>query len=190
MPVRFGNFAARNDFDVVAYWTLQNMGVGNRAQINVARSRLRQSDYERLEVLNAVRLEVATGYVQALTRFAQIATAERAVRSGIDSFKEDMIRIRNNEGLPIEVLDSLRLLGRARFEYLNAIAEYNASQFELYVALGQPPANALARPANQPNQAPPLFQDGADDSLPQAPRPPSAAKLTPASAKRSHWSSW
>lgn len=177
MPVRFGNFKGRNDFDIVAYWTLQNMGVGNRAQVNVARSRLRQSDYERLEVLNAVRLEVATGYVQALTRFAQIATAERAVRSGIDSFKEDMIRIRNNEGLPIEVLDSLRLLGRARFEYLDSIAEYNASQFELYVALGQPPANALARPANQPNrpneEVAPLFEGLPDESVPAAPQRPS-----------------
>jgi outer membrane protein TolC len=163
-PQRFGNFAGRNDFDVIAYWTLQNLGVGNRAQINVARSRLRQNDFRQLEVLNAVRLEVANAYVRSQTRFAQIATAERAVRSGVDSFQEDMVRIKNNEGLPIEVLDSLRLLGRARFEYLNAIAEYNASQFELYVALGQPPANALARPAEAPNAAP------AQDGMPPVPR--------------------
>jgi outer membrane protein TolC len=145
--VRFGNFAGRNDFDVVAYWTLQNLGVGNRSQVNAARSRLRQSDLERLEMLNAVRTEVATSYARAKVRFAQIATAERAVQTGIDSFSEDMVRTQNNEGRPIEVLDSLRLLGRARFEYLDAIAEYNAAQFELYVALGQPPADALARPA-------------------------------------------
>jgi outer membrane protein TolC len=156
-PVRFGNFAHRSDFDVVAYWTLQNMGVGNVAQINLARSRWRQSDLRRLEVLNAVRLEVANAYVRAQTRFAQIGTAERAVRSGIDAFEEDMRRIRDLLGLPIEVLDSLRLLGRARFEYLDSIAEYNAAQFELYVALGQPPASALARTANPP---PPAGMDG------------------------------
>ncbi len=146
-PVRFGDFAGREDFDVVAYWTLQNMGVGNVAQINLARSRQRQANFRLLETLNAVRLEVANAYVRSQVRFAQVGTAERAVRTGIDAFDEDMIRIRNNEGLPIEVLDSLRLLGRARFEYLDAISEYNAAQFELYVALGQPPANALARPA-------------------------------------------
>ncbi|HJT31702.1 MAG TPA: TolC family protein [Pirellulales bacterium] len=151
-PVRFGNFKGRNDFDVVAYWTLQNLGVGNRAQIRMAQSRLRQSDLRQVEVLNAVRLEVANAYVRAQTRFAQIGTAERAVRSGIDAFDEDLNRIRNNIGLPIEVLDSMRLLGRARFEYLEAIAEYNAAQFELYVALGQPPADYLARP-EQPDDA-------------------------------------
>ena len=153
-PTRFGNFGGRNDFDVVAFWTLQNLGIGNKAQIDMARSRLRQSDLRRLEVLNAVRAEVANAYARSQVRFAQVGTAERAVRTGIDSFDEDMIRIRNNEGLPIEVLDSLRLLGRARFEYLEAISEYNAAQFELYVALGQPPANALARRTNTPPNAP------------------------------------
>jgi hypothetical protein len=50
--------------------------------------------------------------------------------------------------LPIEVLDSLRLLARARLEYLRVILGYNRAQFELYVALGQPPADVLARPAD------------------------------------------
>ena len=30
--------------------------------------------------------------------------------------------------------------------YLNAIVDYNQAQLELYVALGQPPADVLARP--------------------------------------------
>ncbi|HUY92717.1 MAG TPA: TolC family protein [Pirellulales bacterium] len=175
-PVRFGNFLGRGDFDAIAYWTAQNLGVGNRAQVNVARSRLRQSDFERLEVLNAVRLEVANAYVVAQTRFAQIGITERNVRTGMESFREDLIRTRNVEGHPIETLDSLRLLGRARYDYLNSIADYNASQFELYVALGQPPANALARPANQQpageNRLPPVPQGAGPANEPQPPLPP------------------
>lgn len=153
-PVRFGNFAGREDFDVVAYWTLQNLGVGNRAQTQLARSRQRQANLELTEILNAVRAEVANSHARSQVRFAQVGTAERAVRTAIGSFDEDMIRIRNTpeRSLPIEVLDSLRLLQRARTEYLDSIAEYNAAQFELYVALGQPPANALARrPADNRN---------------------------------------
>ena len=175
-PTKFGDFLGRSDFDVVAYWTLQNLGVGNRAQVDVARSRLRQNDFRQLEVLNAVRLEVANAYVRAQTRFAQIATTERAVRTGMASFYEDMVRTKNVQGLPIEVLDSLRLLGRARYEYLNSIAEYNASQFELYVALGQPPANALARPVNQQPQdqgrLPPAPQAAGSANEPLPPSPP------------------
>ena len=176
VPVRFGNFSARADFDAIAYWTLQNLGVGNRAQVNVSRSRLRQSDLEQLELLNQVRLEVANAYVATQTRFAQIAVTERTVRTGIDSFREDLIRTRNIEGHPIETLDSLRLLGRARYEYLDSIAEYNKSQFELYVALGQPPADALARPANEPppnaNRLPPPPQGAGAADEPPPPLPP------------------
>jgi outer membrane protein TolC len=79
-------------------------------------------------------------------RFGQLGNAERAVRSADDAFREDLTRIRAREGLPIEVLDSLRLVGRSRTEYLNAISDYNRAHFELYAALGQPPAEMLARP--------------------------------------------
>ena len=43
-------------------------------------------------------------------------------------------------------MDSLRLLGQARYDLLDTALDYNRAQFQLYVALGQPPAAALARP--------------------------------------------
>ena len=66
-----------------------------------------------------------------------------------------LFRTRNREGLAIEVLDSLRLLGRSRNAYLDSIIEYNRAQFDLYVALGQPPANYLARPVPSTLAPPP-----------------------------------
>src|SRR4051794_2147528 len=143
---RFDNFGQRQDFDAVLYWTLRNLGVGNIALINIARSRVRISELREVEVLDRVRAEVAEAYARTHARFAQIATGESAVRSSTNAFREDLIRIRGREGLPIEVLNSLRLLGTSRVQYLDAIIDYNRAQFELYVALGQPPANCLARP--------------------------------------------
>ena len=93
-----------------------------------------------------VRAEVATAYARTHARFAEIQTAERAVESSRNGFQEDLRRTYNQEGLPIEVLDSMRLLARSRTAYLDAICDYNRAQFELYVALGQPPADTLARP--------------------------------------------
>ena len=97
-------------------------------------------------MLDRVRAEVATAYARTHARFAQIETGERAVQTGAKAFQEDLVRTKNQEGLPIEVLDSLRLLARSRYAYLDAIVDYNRAQFELYVALGQPPAKFLARP--------------------------------------------
>ncbi len=155
---RFGNFAARQDTDIIAYWSLRNIGIGNKALIDAARSRLRSSDLEQVVVLDKVREEVADAYVRTHSRYAQIRPRERGVRQGMAAYSEDLKRVRNNEGLAIEVLDSMRLLYRSRDEYLNAILDYNQAQFELYVALGKPPADVLAHPVPEgyvPPAAPP-----------------------------------
>jgi outer membrane protein TolC len=146
---RFGTFGPRNDFDAVAFWTLQNLGVGNRALVNIAGSKWKTADLERLAVLNRIRAEVADASIRTHIRFAQIAANEVAIRSGLKAYQEDYNRVKNNVGLPIELLASLRLLNRARNEYTNAIADYNQAQLELYVALGQPPMDALARPVER-----------------------------------------
>jgi outer membrane protein TolC len=145
---RFGDFSDREDFDVVMYWSLRNLGVGNVATIRVARSQLRQSQLRELETLDRVRAEVASAQARVQARFAQIEINERAIKSSTTAFKDDYNLTRNvvKRALPIELLNSLVLLARSRYAYLDAIVDYNRAQFELYVALGQPPADTLARP--------------------------------------------
>ncbi len=147
----FGGFGGRTDFDTFAFWSLQNLGVGNLALINIARAKARGAEYHWIAMMDRVRAEVAESYARTHVRYAQIATAERAVRSSLKGFSEDLKRIegfageRNvNSARPIELLDSMRLLAVSRYEYLNAIVDYNIAQFQLFVALGQPPADALA----------------------------------------------
>lgn len=138
-PSEWDSFAGRTDFDVVAYWTLRNLGAGNAALVREAASRVRTENYQLIRVLNQVRDEVAEAYARTQAALAQIAISEQAVRSAQAAFTEDLTRIRGQQGLPIEVLDSLRLLNQGRIDYLNAIVDYNVAQFQLYVALGQPP---------------------------------------------------
>jgi len=158
---RFGSMAPRDDIDVIMFWTAQNMGVGNLAQIRVRRSDERLAELELVRVLNEVRSEVATSYAGTHARYAQIAIAHRGVEAGLSSYKEDLDRIRGGIGLPIELLNSFDLLAAARYQLLDSIVDYNKAQFALYVALGQPPANTLAHemPKDQvprPAPAPPL----------------------------------
>jgi outer membrane protein TolC len=143
---RFGNFGDRTDFDAILFWSLRNLGVGNLAQIRFNSSLLRQNELRELETLNRIGAEVAAAYARSQARLAQIDIAHRSIQASREAYKEDLLRTRNRDGLPIEVLDSLRLLGRSRYAYLDAIIDYNRAQFELYVAIGQPPADFLARP--------------------------------------------
>ena len=57
-------------------------------------------------------------------------------------------------GRLIEVLDSLKLLNRARQSLIRSIIGFDQAQFALYVALGSPPP--LARPATDPIRPAPL----------------------------------
>lgn len=143
----FGGFANRTDTDLIGYWTLQNMGVGNIALIKVARARLGVREFEELAMLDRIRDEVAEAYAQTHARYQQLVETEQAVISGIRGFNEDFERIvEAAEGLPIEVLNNLTLKALAQNEYLDAIVGFNRAHFELYVALGQPPPATLARP--------------------------------------------
>ncbi len=169
----FGNFSARSDFDVICYWTLKNMAVGNRALINKAAAEYNISDLELIKTLNLVRAQIASSQAKALARFAQIGINENAVRTGQAGFAEDLLRTKAAEGLPIEVLNNLDLLARARFDLLASIIEYNTAEFQLYVALGQPPATALMQPIAKPLPgAENLPAPDAAEEIPAMPQPP------------------
>jgi outer membrane protein TolC len=176
----FGGFSGREDLDVIVYWTIQNLGLGNIALIRQADARLRINQYQQVEILNMVRADIAEAYARTHARYAQIGVYEEAVRSGYLAFKEDLDRtmqgvgeesVRPSKVLPIELLNSFTLLADARIDYLDAIIDYNESQFAMYVALGQPPADALARPVPtegvQPHDLPPgSYQPGTISPLP------------------------
>jgi outer membrane protein TolC len=143
---RFGSFDNRDDLDVVIYWTVQNMGLGNLALIRLAASHTRSANLQQLEVLNQVRFEVAQAYVRKQTYYDNMVLAEKAMPTGVRALTLDFQRVKQGVGLPIELLESFRLLNQARFDFLDAIVGYNQAQLDLYVALGQPPADVLARP--------------------------------------------
>jgi outer membrane protein TolC len=150
----FGGFGGRSDADFYTYWTIQNLGVGNVALIRLAQSRLGLARYAEIAMLDQVRAEVAEAYAKTHARYAQIQTAAMAVRSSVQGYQEDLTRILNRVTPAIEVVDSMRLLARARMAYLDSIVDYNRAQFQLYVALGQPPADSLAHPVPSAGVAP------------------------------------
>lgn len=161
----FGSFADRTDLDIMAYWTLQNLGVGNKSLVQLARSHLRMAKWEEIAVLEEVRKQVTIAYRRSAIRYGQLEVGEAAMQAASEAFQEDLIRTRSNEGLPIEVLESLELLERARLRYLQAVMGFNRAQFDLYVALGQPPADMLARPADGKVAIAPAAVD-LDDAVP------------------------
>jgi outer membrane protein TolC len=172
----FGGLSGRQDLDAMAFWTLRNLGIGNIALIREADARMKIARLQEVAVLNRVRAEVTEAYARIHARYGQIGATETAVRNSTLAFHEDLARIKDRAErtvLPIELLNSFRLLARSRLLYLDAIVDYNLAHFDMYVALGQPPADMLARPVPVNGvTASTLPPPGTDPAVPSATPPP------------------
>jgi outer membrane protein TolC len=175
---RFSDLESRTDLDVDVFWTFRNMGIGNLALNRAAESRAKQSHLRELETVNLVRAQVAESYGWVAARFRQIEAGEKAVRASQDAYTQDLTRIRGGQGLPLEVVDSMRLLSRSRYDYLDSVIEYNRAQFQLWVSLGKPPASCLARPVPAELVSPAVEIPAALPTLPK-PRVVPVPRLTP-----------
>jgi len=154
VPPLLAHFAGRTDFDVRAYWTLLNFGAGNSALIKRRRAEVGQAEADRARVLNAVRDEVTSARALALTERQRVEVARAELASAEEGFREDFTRLRETVGLPIEALDSLKLLAQARLNLIEAITRTNRAQFALFVALGSPPPIDPSAPS--PATPPPI----------------------------------
>lgn len=132
------NYGDRLDFDAVAYWEVRQLGVGERAIRREAQSRISQARALEMQQMDRIAREVVESYVQSELRFRQIAISERAIQAANDSYERNLDRIKNGQGLPIEVLQAIQALGTAQREYFRTVAEYNIAQFSLHRSLGWP----------------------------------------------------
>ena len=146
-PPLMGTFRGREDFDVMAVWSLYNMGVGNVATVAQRRAMLNQSIADRVRTLNDVRQQVIAGYALVKGEEVQIQVAQRQLTDSEQGFREEFVRLLNADTLPIEVLNSVNLLGTARQALVEAVVGYNIAQFRLFVATGSSPTRAAMQTA-------------------------------------------
>ncbi|MCH7987723.1 MAG: TolC family protein [Planctomycetes bacterium] len=142
------SYQDRLDFDAVAFWEVRNLGFGEKAARNEAYARVHQAQLREVQVMDRVAREVAEANVQVQSRKKQISVAESGIKAAEASYTRNLERIRQGQGLPIEVLQSIQALDEAHREYLQIITDYNESQFRLYRALGSPIQGIDANPEN------------------------------------------
>jgi outer membrane protein TolC len=131
-----GNSQHRFDFDAVAFWELRNFGLGEHAARDERWSVYEQRQLEEVRLMDRIAREINESHAQVRSRKRQISVAETAVKAATESYERNQQRIRQGEGLPIEVLQAIQALDQARREYVRTVVDYNASQFRLHRALG------------------------------------------------------
>ncbi len=195
-PPLVGNFAGRTDFDVAAFWTLENLGFGNLALQKERRAEVGAAIGRQTRTIALVRQEVASAYGEARARLEQVEIARERYETALDGFRHDFARARqadpNRVGgtpRPIEVINSLKLLAEARRKLVSTIVDYDQEQFRLFVALGAPPP--LEQPTNPRHQsvairnlaAPVTTTPAPTPDAPAAPTTPAVAALTQAESE-------
>ncbi len=131
-----GDFDQRYDLDALAVWQVRNLGLGERYQRREASARVQQARFEKLRVMDQVAREVSEAHAQVVHRAQRIQALEQAIQHAENSYARNLSRIRDGQGLPLEVLQSVQALDAARRAYLAAVVDYNASQLRLQWALG------------------------------------------------------
>jgi len=126
----------RLDADAMAYWELRQLGFGEEALQRESKARISQARARQLQMLDRVAREVTESQLRISSGRRQMETALQAVESAEQSYRRNLERIHNGQGLPLEALQSLQALAAARREYARSIADFNIAQLTLQRALG------------------------------------------------------
>lgn len=126
----------RFDADAMAYWELRNLSLGDRAAQREMSSTARQAQFREVAILDRVAREVAEAHAKVVKRKQRIEIAKKGVLAAEKSYKLNLKRIENAQGLPIETLQAIQALATARQNYLDAVVDFNIAQIELCRATG------------------------------------------------------
>jgi outer membrane protein TolC len=132
------DFNDRTAFDAMAFWQVRNLGFGEQAARESACARIQQARYREVQVMDQIAREVTEAQARVRTRRNRIAVARAGIESARGSYDRNFSRIREGQGLPIEVLQAIQSLDATQRELVDATVDFNVAQFQLQRALGWP----------------------------------------------------
>jgi outer membrane protein TolC len=143
------NFAGRYDMDAMMVWETRNLGLGEGAARRERHAQIQQATFDKLRIIDQVAQEIAEAKTQVVIRKQQMTITQEAIQSAQKSYDLNVERIRQGQGLPIEVLQAIQALEASQRSYVKAVVDYNRAQFQLQWALGwQVDSWGMQSPAN------------------------------------------
>jgi hypothetical protein len=144
-------------FELAAIWELQNAGIGNIGRIRQRRAEQDLAAIDVTRILFQVRAEVSQALARLQTARARVPQTEQGLWEATESADKNFIGLRETTRpagellrlvvRPQEVVAALIALNVAYEQYSSAVNDFNAAQFELYRALGQPAQWVTAQPS-------------------------------------------
>lgn len=142
---QFGRLGVRTDFDAIAFWTLQNAGVGNRLLQKQGVSRKYEILQQQTLLVNQIRREVADALTLSESRLRRLELDRRRLNTATRGLEDDFRRLRDGQGRFLELLTSMNFVVQGRRNIIASTLAYNQAQFQLFVAVGQTPLAVTPR---------------------------------------------
>jgi len=132
-----GLYEEREDTFVYLYWSLDNLGLGNRASVQWKESETRQLALriQQIEVNMSIKVQAAIAELE--TTRSQLDILREGLKRARNGYQLSRKRIFENQGLPLEALDAFKSLAEIEMLYAKTIAKFNASQIFLLGATGK-----------------------------------------------------
>ena len=135
----FDNQGGRSDVEALAFWEVENLGLGTMGARRQTASQLRQAEFQSQWIRERVAAQIVTASSDVNNYGQQIESAIKSVKTAGQSYQRNFDRVRAGEGLPIELLQAIRSRTQALDAYTKVVANYNRTQVRLLHAIGRPP---------------------------------------------------
>ena len=120
---------------VYASWELFAWGQ-TKHEVSRAAAASRESNQSLTGVMDEIKLEVQDNYINAITAYENIATAQIAVEQAKENLRMSELRYKHQLSTNTNVLDARTLLTQTETKYYKAIYNYNTQLAGLARAVG------------------------------------------------------
>lgn len=128
----------REEVAAMIYWKLEGLGFGDAAAAREQQAELKLARLREATLLDQIADDVIRHRATAEAEKARLPISNHATTHAKKAYELTNARLLEAQGLPIEALDSIRLLAEARQAHVDAIIDYNIAQHRLFAAIGYP----------------------------------------------------
>jgi len=108
-----------------------------KKQVDEAKALYRKQEFDSLDIVNSVYLEIQQAYIRLVDKTQQVPVAQEAVKQAKENYELSQGRYRVGVGDAIELKDAEIYYQNAQLTYLSALYQYNSAKALLEKAIGR-----------------------------------------------------
>lgn len=118
-------------------WSIFDNGV-TAAQVNEAKAEKRKAESQKVQQMDAIKLDVHNAYIELMTAEKNIAVAANTLKDAETFYAIAQVRYTEGVDTNLNVMEAQRRLTEAKSNYNNALYNYNVSKAKMEKAIGVP----------------------------------------------------